>query len=142
MEINLRAPSKATKTIVINAPVEKIWHFVTNVNNWSTWNPEVKKANLTGDFIVGAVFKWKTGVSIVSTVREVKHHEKIAWTGKAIGTNAIHTWSFKETENGVEVTTSESFEGWLVWMMPAYMTNMLNDTLTKLLDALKIAAEQ
>jgi uncharacterized protein YndB with AHSA1/START domain len=76
MEINHSAPSKATKSITISATPEKIWGFIVDVNKWPSWNPDVKKAHLNDVFEVGNSFKWESGVSIVSTVREVVPYTK------------------------------------------------------------------
>ena len=35
---------------------------------------------------------------------------ELVWTGNAIGTRAIHAWSFQSTSGGVLGRTSESFE--------------------------------
>jgi hypothetical protein len=63
------------------------------------------------------------------------------WTGKAIGTQAIHAWTFASTPSGVLVSTAESFEGWLVKLMPKAMQKTLDESLTAWLEEIKRKAE-
>jgi uncharacterized protein YndB with AHSA1/START domain len=125
MEINTSAPAVATHEILIKAPAQRIWSLLTEIDRWPGWNPAVKSAKLNGAFEVGTTFNWKSrGISIVSTLQEIQPTTKLVWTGKAIGTRAIHVWSLKSTSAGVLVCTSESFDGWLVSLMRKAMQNV------------------
>jgi hypothetical protein len=126
----------------INAPMQIIWNLVTEIDRWSSWNSAVKEAKLNGTFEVGTTFNWKSGgISIVSTLQEIQPTSKLVWTGKAIGTRAIHVWSFQSTSAGVLVRTSESFEGWLVSLMRRAMQKTLDESLVAWLNELKRRAE-
>jgi uncharacterized protein YndB with AHSA1/START domain len=130
VEVNKSAPAVATHELLINAPVQIIWDLVTEIDRWSSWNPAVKEAKLNGAFEVGTTFNWKSGgISIVSTLQEIEPTSKLVWTGKAIGTRAVHVWSFQSTPAGVLVCTSESFEGWLVSLMRRAMQKTLDESL-------------
>jgi hypothetical protein len=142
MEINSSAPAVATHELLINAPAPRIWGLVAEIGRWPDWNPAVKSAKLNGAFEVGTSFNWKSGgISIVSTLQEIQPTTKLAWTGKAIGTRAIHVWSFQPTPAGVLVHTSESFEGWLVSLMRKAMQKTLDESLVAWLNELKRKAE-
>jgi hypothetical protein len=54
------------------------------------------------------------GFAVTSTLQEVVPQERIAWTGKALGSRARHIWTFKSQTGGMLVTTEESMEGWLI----------------------------
>ena len=143
MEINKSAPALATHELLINAPVQRIWSLVADMNNWPGWNPAVKSAKLNGAFEVGTTFNWTSGgISIVSTLQEIQLTTKLVWTGKAIGTRAIHVWSLQPTSAGVLVITSESFEGWLVTLMRKAMQKTLDESLVAWLNQLKRQAEE
>lgn len=44
--INDNAPVKIEKRIEIEVPLEVVWEILTDINKWSEWNPNVKKAKL------------------------------------------------------------------------------------------------
>jgi Polyketide cyclase / dehydrase and lipid transport len=143
MEINKSAPVLATHELLINAAVQRIWSLVADIDHWPSWNPAVKTAKLNGAFEVGATFNWKSGgISIISTLQEIQQTTKLVWTGKAIGTRAIHIWSLQPTSAGVLVITSESFEGWLVSLMRKAMQKTLDESLAAWLNELKQQAEE
>jgi hypothetical protein len=66
---------------------------------------------------------------------------RLAWSGRTIGTRALHIWIFRPIPGGVEVTTRETFDGWLPALAPRMMQKQLDDTLPALLLSLKVAAE-
>ena len=142
MKVNKSAPAVATHELLINAPAQTIWSLVAEIDRWPSWNPAVKSAKLNGAFEVGTTFDWKSGgISIVSTLQEIEPSSKLVWTGKAIGTRAIHVWSFQNAPTGVLVCTSESFEGWLVSLMRKAMQKTLDESLVAWLNELKRRAE-
>jgi len=143
MQINLEAPAIAQYETMIHAPVEKIWDILSDIDRWSTWYPAVSQAKLTGTFAPGSVFRWKSGgTAIVSTLHEVEQYHRISWTGKAVGTQAIHVWILEPKAEGVLVRTEESFEGWLVFLLKGMMQRMLETSLQVWLTRLKQKAEE
>lgn len=142
MQINLNAPSIARKEIMIHAPLETIWQILSDIDHWSTWYPAVSQSKLEGLFIPGSIFRWKSGgTSITSTLQEVEPQRRISWTGRALGTQAIHVWILQPKEGGVLVRTEESFEGWLVRLLKGVMQRMLDTSLQAWLEHLKQHAE-
>jgi hypothetical protein len=53
--------------------------------------------------------------SRTSTVRQLRHHSGIRWTGPAIGdglrVDGVHVWTFTEVRGGVPVRTEETCTG-------------------------------
>jgi hypothetical protein len=142
MGINNSAPASATHEITINAPLEVIWNLITEITRWSAWNPAVSKAKLNGSFAPGTTFDWKSnGFAIHSTLQEIAPMSRLVWTGKALGTSAIHVWTFEAVGDGLRVRTAESFDGWLVKLMRGSMTKTLDGALTAWLQRLKQTAE-
>jgi len=142
MEINKSAPVVATHELLINAPAQRVWSLVAEIDRWPSWNPAVKSAKLHGAFNVGTIFTWKSGgISIVSMLQEIDPTSKLVWTGKAMGTRVIHVWDFQKTPAGVLIRTSESFEGWMVSLMRKTMQKTLDESLVAWLNALKRRAE-
>jgi len=143
MEINSKAPAIARHEIIINADCKKIWELLTNINQWTVWHPNISESKLEGRFEPGVTFRWKSdGTAILSTLQEVKPQRRLSWTGKVIGTQAIHVWILEPQENGVLVRTEESFDGWLVRLLRGMMQKTLDTSLQTWLTLLKQKAEE
>jgi hypothetical protein len=143
MHIDTLAPASARHEIVIGAPIEVVWNLIAEIDGWSRWNPSVSKAKLNGPFATGSTFDWRSnGVSIRSTLQQIIPKSRIAWTGKALGTRAIHVWIFEASTDGVRVCTEESFDGWLVKMMRGSMQKTLDAALIVWLQHLARAAQK
>jgi uncharacterized protein YndB with AHSA1/START domain len=136
------ARAKSEATILIHAPLTRIWSLTTDVDRWPEWNKAVQSARLEGPVAPGSVFRWKSGgFSVTSTFRNIEPMTHLTWTGVAFGTKAVHSWTFTPTDHGVRVTTIETFDGWLPAILPGAMQKTLDDTLPALLASLKAAAE-
>lgn len=143
MNINERAPAKSTRELQIEATPDVVWSLLTDINNWPNWNPAVSRAQLNGPLVPGSIFRWKAGgSSIVSTVAEIERPTRASWTGKTLGTAAVHVWTLKVATTGVLVRTSESFDGWLVRLLRPWFQRLLDKTLEDELRSLKAAAEE
>lgn len=118
MEANKNAPVYIKESITINSSPQEVWNTLTHIDQWSSWNPLIQNAKLNGELLPGTTFNWKTGgMKIKSTIHTAMPHERFGWTGKAIGSNAIHNWEIESKNGQVVVTMEESMDGWLVKMM-------------------------
>jgi uncharacterized protein YndB with AHSA1/START domain len=137
------AAARSQATITIDAPIDRVWALVVDVDHWPDWNKAVGAAHLKGPVAKGSVFEWKSGgLAIRSTFQDVAPMRRLSWTGQTIGTRAVHAWAFVTTDKGVVVTTTETFDGWLPAILPGVMQKTLDDTLPALLTSLKAAAEK
>jgi uncharacterized protein YndB with AHSA1/START domain len=125
----------------IHAPMHRVWALMTQINQWPQWNHNVDTSTIKGEFAIGSVFEWKSGVSITSTLTEIYPMKHIAWTGVAFGTHAKHSWTFDEADGVVTVSTEETLDGWLPKLMPDTMQKNLDESLSSWLASLKAAAE-
>lgn len=142
-EININAPVNCRKTININAPKEIIWELLTDIDNWATWNSSISKARLNGNLEANATFNWKSeGVNIHSTIHTVESNRFLGWTGKALGTYAIHNWSLNETNGQTIVSVEESMEGFLVNLFRKTFSKNLEKGMEKWLNSLKQECEK
>ncbi|WP_310610973.1 SRPBCC family protein [Limnohabitans sp.] len=41
------------ETILVNAPVDKLYSLYANVSGWSSWDPDVKSSSINGQFSSG-----------------------------------------------------------------------------------------
>lgn len=142
MAIDQRATISGQADVAIHATLEKVWQIHTDIDGWSEWNGNVQSSKLDGPLAVGSVFRWRSGgVPIASTLDQVEPLHLIAWSGKAMGTRASHTWIFDRRDDVVIVSTWESFEGWLPRFFPAFFRRVLRTTLQSWLESLKRQAE-
>jgi hypothetical protein len=143
MNINEQAPAKSTRELHIEATCEVVWRLLADINNWPRWNPAVSRARLDGPFAPGSIFRWKSGgSSLVSTIQDVERPTRVTWTGETFGVTGVHVWNLKAVGTGVLVSTSESFDGWLVRLFRWPFQRLLDKALEEALRSLKAAAEK
>ncbi|XGW00162.1 MAG: SRPBCC family protein [Leptolyngbya sp. BL-A-14] len=143
MEINTTAPAIARHEMLIHASSQKVWQLLTDINHWSTWYPTISESKLEGLLQSGSTFRWKSGgTTIQSTLQDVEPHHRLTWTGRALGTRAIHVWILEPQTDGVLVKTEESFDGWLVGLLKGMMQKTLDTSLQAWLERLKQTAEK
>lgn len=138
MKIDHNAPLHAAKDILISASVEKVWSELTNIDQWSIWQPDVTSSRLDGILATGTMFHWKAkGLNITSTIQILEPLQSIGWTGKSMGMQAIHIWTFEKHENGTYVKTEESLSGWFPRILKLFDPKFLEKSLHNSLQVLK-----
>jgi hypothetical protein len=61
----------------------------------------------------GLRFSWRAGGgNITSTVESFEPPLAVGWTGRSIGTRAVHIWRLAKEAAGTRVETEEWMEGW------------------------------
>jgi len=104
--------SASNHAISVDAQRDGVWRLHTNVGAWPSWQKDITDAVLDQPLAVGASFNWSTyGMEITSTVYALDEGSCILWGGTSNGITGIHEWTFTDTPNGVQVTTTESFTG-------------------------------
>ncbi len=139
-KINKSASMRDRQAIVINAPIEKVWAILVDINHWTDWNPSIKDCKLK-ELKVGAHFTWNiNGNHLKSTLRQIDKPNALTWTGSFISVKAIHAWKLESADNyQTIVTTEESIQG----LMTVFVSHpKLNKTLINWLDCLKKQAEK
>ncbi|MFI9209202.1 SRPBCC family protein [Streptomyces sp. NPDC053253] len=144
--------------IVIDAPLRTIWKLQTDVERWPSWQGPVENVERLGHGPLrrGSAFRWTlpippdpstpaTSLEITSTVRQIKRHACIRWTGPAIGEglriDGVHVWNFTEVRGGVRVSTEETHTGPQVEADVPTANMLLREGLEAWLRDLKAAAE-
>ncbi|MEJ5202006.1 MAG: SRPBCC family protein [Anaerolineales bacterium] len=142
MNIDYNAPLHAEKDILISAPLEKVWSEITKIDQWPKWQPDVTAAKLDGELATGTMFYWKAkGLNITSTIRILEPMQSIGWTGKSLGMQAIHIWTFEKREDSVYVKTEESLSGWFPRILKLFDSKFLEKSLQNSLQVLKAHVE-
>lgn len=142
MEINPHAPLVAHKEIFINAPLQTVWQIQSDINGWNDWQTDISRSQFDGELKPNAVFKWISGgFTVTSTLQEVVLQQRLAWSGKSLGSVAKHIWLFKAQEGGTLVTTEESMEGWMISLFKPFAPGFLDKSLEVWTQNLKKKAE-
>jgi uncharacterized protein YndB with AHSA1/START domain len=72
--INNDAPLKYCKTILINSSPEKIWAIITNIDQWSRWETDIKSPKINGQLRPNTTFDFKINrLKIHSNIHTVEH---------------------------------------------------------------------
>lgn len=136
------AQLSATKSLVIQASPDVVWRVHTDIGAWSQWHRSISSARTVGPLAVGSTFEWKSGgLALVSTVQTLEPVRHISWSGRSLGTKAIHTWTLQPKDGGTLVTTEESMAGWLVSLLKLLAPGFLDRSLEGWLHDLKSKAE-
>lgn len=132
----------AQKHLVIEASPEVVWKVHTDINAWSQWQSSISSAHAVAPLAVGSTFEWKSGgLTIASTVETLEPNRRISWTGKALGTQAKHTWMLQPRNGGTLVSTEEWMAGWLVSLLKLFAPTFLEKSLDVWLHDLKNKAK-
>ncbi len=143
MAINERAPVVARGEIEIEAPAGVVWELMSGIDQWPTWNPEIRSARLEGTLAAGSTFKWRAGPGeITSTLREVRPPEWIEWTGTTFGIRAVHVWRVRAAGPSTIAATEESWEGLPVRLLRGQSQRRLDAAISSGLQLLKSEAER
>lgn len=137
--INSDASLRDSQSIIINAPIDKVWDILADMESWPEWNENIKSVSVPA-FKEGQQFKWSiNGSKINSTIRKIQAPEVLSWTGSAMGMKAIHVWTLEDAgDNQTIVSTEESLQGFFTLF---FSHQKLHDTLLSWLNRLKQRAE-
>ncbi len=140
-KINQDGSVVGTEQIEINAPAEKVWHILTDIDNWKTWMPNVTASKKDGALAVDTQFDWtNNGTDIHSTIGVVETNKMIGWSGTASIAKAAHIWHLQEQDGKTIVRTEESFDGFMISLF--FGKEEMSAALTEWLRQLKKKAEQ
>lgn len=139
IKVNKSAKAYVEEEILIDAPVDKVYSIVSDINNWPVWQSNVQYASISGKPEAHKEFRWKAGgVKIKSQLHTVSLYSEFGWTGRMLWISAVHNWSFKEHDVKCLVTVEESLQGFL----SGAMKKMLKAGMIQSLRELKIEAER
>jgi uncharacterized membrane protein len=139
-KINRHANLRDKQSVIINAPIDKVWSVLTDLKNWSNWNSDIDWVEFD-QLEKGKSFRWKIkGSTITSKITALNEPELISWMGSYMGIKAIHVWRLDRTDgNQTIVTNEESMEGFLTLF---FGHRKLHETLISWLNQLKKEVEK
>jgi uncharacterized protein YndB with AHSA1/START domain len=143
MEINRNAPATAEGELQIAADPQTVFAVISAIDQWPSWNPDIKSVTLQGPIQPGTGFRWKSGPSsLTSTLQVVDPPHQIAWTGRTMGIKAVHVFRFQERDGGTLARSEESWEGLLASLLKGYSRRSLDKAIRSVLSHLKVEAER
>jgi uncharacterized protein YndB with AHSA1/START domain len=143
MEINQNAPAAAEGELQIAADPQTVFSVIAAIDQWPSWNPDVKSVSVEGPVQPGTVFRWKAGPSsLISTLQVVDPPREIAWTGTTMRIKAVHVFRFQTRDGGTLARSEESWEGLLASLLRGYSRRTLDKGIRSVLAHLKTEAER
>ncbi|BCE01478.1 SRPBCC family protein [Marinicellulosiphila megalodicopiae] len=133
----------------INAPIDKVWSVLTDINNWESWNPGMKGSGRTieGNSVTIEMIdeNGNTTTKYEPLILDVNAPKYFRWKAKMMAgfmfTNE-RVFELSENENGVLLINKETFSGLMVPLFWGKMQGFVGPTLDKMNVALKEKVEK
>jgi Polyketide cyclase / dehydrase and lipid transport len=143
VEVNHAAPAVAERQVFIRAPRERVWNFLSRIDDWPQWQTGVSSARLDGPLRRGSACRWRAGgLTVKSTLTQVTPPFHMGCTGKgALGLRVRNAWHLYRHPDGTVAMTAESFEGPLARLLRPLLRRTLKRELENRVSGLKREAE-
>jgi carbon monoxide dehydrogenase subunit G len=110
------------RTIDINAPPERVWAVMTDVERWPEWTESMKKIERLddGEFKVGSKAKlWirRAPTAGVWTVTELTPNRSFTWEDSSGGVDAVATHIIEPDGSGSKVTLRIDMSGMMTTLL-------------------------
>ncbi len=111
-KINENASIKDGHSIIINAPISKVWGILSDMEKWPEWNKDIKRISIEGNPESGKNFSWNfDGSKFNAQIQSITEPTTLTWTGKSTWAKSIHVWQLEDDENQTIATLSTSLQG-------------------------------
>lgn len=130
--------------IAIAASAAKIFSFYADVNNWSAWDPDVRSAELHGDFVAGAtatIQPTKGPQSNITFVEVATNKSFVAECRLPLCTMRFEHDLFGSV-HGIKVVHAVKFKGLLAPLFGLIIGTGIKKSLPNSLQGLREAVEQ
>ena len=137
--INEDASLTDRQSIIINAPIEKVWNCLVGTETWPSWNDQIQWVKVSDDDPY--TFTWhQNGRTLTASFQYMKAPYGLSWTAQTRLVKAIYLWNLDPTdENQTVATVSQSYQGVLLFMFMNH--RKMHSDLLRWLDRLKQVAE-
>ncbi|MBI5664262.1 MAG: SRPBCC domain-containing protein [Nitrospirae bacterium] len=136
------------ESIIINAPIEKVWDIFTDLTCWKDWCSVIEDVSTDvtrleeGNSFKCCIRPFDIPMDLEPFVEEIILRERIVWSGKKHGISARHEFSFQVNAGQVNLTSRESFSGlFLGTLRFMFPEKKLQELSGKMLREIKAAAE-
>ncbi|MBM3960222.1 MAG: hypothetical protein FJ314_10770 [SAR202 cluster bacterium] len=142
MNINQAAPVFVRREITVFAPPDKVWDWLSRVDLWGDWHPEIASAYWLKDDVAGRRFRWRQGpVRITSTIEAWSEQREIGWTGRAYSAVVRHVFRLQGDFRQTHITSEQSIEGFPASVIGPIMRRLAERSSETWLAALKTRLE-
>ena len=143
MSINLQAPIVIRREIDIFAPPDLVWDWISRVDLWSDWHPEVSSSHWVGDPGPNGRFKWrKSLLGVPSIVTRWREAREFAWSGTAWGITSHQVFLLDGDFKSTRIICEQSIEGFGARMLTPLARRFAERWSEMWLGALKTRIEQ
>ena len=137
-----RPPIEVRNEIVINAPMERVWDLLSDVEQWPSWYRACRwvLVDRTGSKVS---FKWKAHpVVLRSTVTAAERPRRFAIVADAQGLHADRTFTLRPAADGIStlVISHETQVGPVAWLGRWYLARRLRSANQMMFEDLARAA--
>ena len=140
-KINKNANIKDEHSIIINAPIDKVWEILSDIKKWPEWYSIIKQIDIEDKVKVETKFKWNfNGMKFNAQIHTATKPSTLAWTGKSSWIKSIHVWQFEGDENQTIASLSNSLQGTFTILINKHQK--VHNDLIGWLESLKAKAEQ
>lgn len=112
-------------TIDIDAPPEKVWDVMIDIERWPGWTESVHDAAVTGEGPFGlgstAILDLAGARRSAWTVTEFEPGRTFTWESKAPGVQSVACHVIEPREDGSRVTLWAKNSGWLAVLISPYL---------------------
>ncbi len=109
--------------IFIRAPLARVWRVFSRLEQWKEWNTACAECRFVdGDGLdPGACFAFVVRplvfpLQVRPRVVSCEPGREVVWEGSRLGIRAVHVWRFRETGEGVVLSSVERFRGALLFL--------------------------
>ncbi|MFW6118327.1 MAG: SRPBCC family protein [Chloroflexota bacterium] len=110
-------------SIDINAPTEKVWTLIDELEEWPQWMPSIKKIERVsgGPLAVGSQLSVTAKVSgltvkLLMTVIKFVPERDVVMEGKVLGTKLTRFYTLEPMDGKTRVTIGGDVSGALAWL--------------------------
>jgi hypothetical protein len=154
LRVNERAPIYVRREITVFAPPEKVWDWLSRVDLWQDWHPEIAASYWLEDGGYGeqsrrggqggqhARFKWRQGpVRVTSLIESWDVSKEIGWVGHAYSAIVRHVFRMDGDFRRTHIVSEQSIEGPPASLMKPLMRGLAVRTSETWLAVLKTRLE-
>ena len=101
----------------IQAPIERAWAVLSDIERWPEWTATVKRAKALGDGPAGVGARYHVEQPKLEpaefTITEWRPPYSFTWGMKSPGISAVAVHTLREQPGGCEIELRLDFSGWL-----------------------------
>jgi hypothetical protein len=113
MDVNMDAPLVVRRQIEVFAPPEMVWDWLSRVDLWQDWHPEVSSSKWLGQPGLNGPFKWRLRkvIGITAKVDSWDELRELGWTGRIWSTKITQVFRIEGDFRRTVIVSEAAMEG-------------------------------